>query len=66
MTIGLPEVIMGKNHIIQHKVSNPVICLPMGRDNMVFEMQFVLSQQNVKVEETKQADVPPSSVIMFE
>jgi chemotaxis protein CheX len=66
VTIGLPEVIMGKNHIIQHKVSNPVICLPMGRDNMVFEMQFVLSQQNVKVEETKQADVPPSSVIMFE
>ena len=66
VTIGLPEVIMGKNHIIQHKVTNPVICLPMGRDKMVFELQFVLSQQNVKVEETKQADVPPSSVIMFE
>jgi chemotaxis protein CheX len=66
VTIGLPEVIMGKNHIIQHKVSNPVICLAMGRDKMVFELQFVLSQQDVKVDETKQADVPPASVLMFE
>jgi chemotaxis protein CheX len=64
--IGLPEVIMGKNHIIQHKVSNPVIALAMGRDNMVFELQFVLSQQEVKFEEVKQEDVPVSSVIMFE
>ena len=66
VTIGLPEVIMGKNHIIQHKVSNPVICVAMGRDKMVFELQFVLSQQDVKVEETKQADALPASVLMFD
>ena len=66
VTIGLPEVIMGKNHIIQHKVNNPVIAVPMGREKSVFELQFVLSQQEVKVEEAKVADVPPSSVIMFD
>ena len=66
ITIGLPEVIMGKDHIIQHKVANPVIALPMGRDKMVFEMQFVLSQQAVKFQEAKVEDVPVDNVIMFE
>lgn len=66
ITIGLPEVIMGKDHIIVHKVANPVIALPMGRDKMVFEMQFVLSQQVVKFEEAKVEDIPAESVMMFE
>ena len=66
ITIGLPEVIMGKDHIIVHKVANPVIAMPMGRDKMVFEMQFVLSQQVVKFEEAKVEDIPAESVIMFE
>ena len=57
---------MGKNHIIQHKVNTPVLAIPMGRDKAVFEMQFVLSQQELKVEEATVADVPPAAVIMFD
>lgn len=64
--IGLPEVIIGKNHIINHKVTTPVICVPIGKDNQVFELQFVLSQQAVNIEEAKTADVPASSVLMFD
>ena len=66
VNIGLPEVIMGKNHIIQHKVDNPVICLAMGRDKMVFELQFVLSQNDVKFEQPEKADIPPADLIFFE
>jgi CheY-like chemotaxis protein len=66
ITIGLPDVIMGKDHIIHHKVPNPVICVAMGRDKMVFELQFVLSHQHVKLQETSGMDIAVSSVIMFE
>ena len=66
ISLGLPEVIMGRGHVIQHKVSNPVIALTLGRDKLVFEMQFVLSQQAVKFQEVRAEDMPVENVIMFE
>ncbi len=66
VAIGLPKVIMGENHIIQHLVVNPVIAVPMGRNDAIFELQFVLSQRDVKVGEAKEDGIPPSSVMMFE
>ena len=64
--VGLPEVIIGKNHIIHHKVSNPVVCIPVGKGAEIFEIQFVLSKQTMTFEEAKTADVPASNVLMFD
>lgn len=64
--IGLPEVIIGKNHIIHHKVGNPVICIPIGKGSEIFEIQFVLSQQNMTFEDAKTSDIPAASVLMFD
>ena len=58
MSLGLPDVIMGKNHTIQHKVENPIVCVAMGRDKMVFELQFALSYQEVKLQEKTTVHVP--------
>jgi CheY-like chemotaxis protein len=64
--IGLPKVIMGEGHVVMHTVQNPVISIPMGKDNMVFELQFCLSQQQIKLGSSEDAEVPASSVILFE
>lgn len=64
--IGLPEVITGKNHIIHHKVANPVVCIPIGKGSEIFEIQFVLSKQNMTFEDAKKSDIPASSVLMFD
>lgn len=67
ITIGLPEVIMGDNHMIQHRVANPLVTVPIGRQDAVFELQFVLSQRDVKVaSDHRHADVPTANVMLFE
>lgn len=61
ITIGLPEVIMGDSQVIPNRVSSPLIAIPMGKQNALFELQFVLSPLDLKLN----GDFP-SSVPMFE
>lgn len=51
--LGLPEVVMGKDHYIQHKVTNPVITVPLGTEPEVFELQFVLANREARPEPKK-------------
>lgn len=66
ITIGLPKVVMGENHIIQHRVPNPLIAVPIGKQDAVFELQFVLSHCEVKfANEPEQSKLPKDNVILF-
>lgn len=54
ITLGLPEVIMGKNHTILHKVKNPVLFIPIGKDTMGCDVEFCLDKREIEiVEETE-------------
>lgn len=66
VTIGLPEVIVGKGHRVVHKVNNPVIAIPIGVEKLAFEIMFCLSKQELKAEQARTQDVPAESVLFFD
>jgi CheY-like chemotaxis protein len=59
ITLGLPEVIMGKNHTILHKVNNPVLFIPIGKDDMGCDVEFCLDVREIEIveEEEDSSDV---------
>lgn len=43
--LGLPDVILGKGHIVLHKARNPVLYIPIGKDNMGCDLEFCLEEK---------------------
>lgn len=66
INIGLPEVIIGENHQVIHKVKNPVLVLPILVDNFGCEMEFCLDQTDIKVDENKAEAAPAESVMLWD
>lgn len=66
ITIGLPEVIIGENHMVIHKVKNPVLVLPIRIDKLGCEMEFCLDQTDIQVDESKAETAPAESVMLWD
>jgi CheY-like chemotaxis protein len=43
ITIGLPEVVVGENHRVEHKAKNPVLCIPIQCANSNAAIEISLS-----------------------
>ena len=61
--LGLPDVILGKGHIVMHKAKNPVLYIPIGKDNMGCDLEFCLEQRETEEEEEKKPDSKEPGVI---
>ena len=67
ITIGLPKVIVGRNHTINHKVNNPVLFIPIGEDKVGCDLEFCLDQNSVAPKEvtTQPEQHSSGSVLLF-
>ncbi len=66
ITIGLPEVIIGENHQVIHKVKNPVLVIPVRIEKLGCEMEFCLDQTDIQVDESKAEAAPTESVMLWD
>jgi CheY-specific phosphatase CheX len=65
--IGLPEVVMGENHVVVHKVQSPVLCVPLKIAGSALEVELCLipRSSSFAVDESK-AETAVSGVLLFE
>lgn len=63
--IGLPEVIVGKDHKLIHKVKNPILTIPIKINSYACEFEFCLDKAIVEVNEAQAVSAPESSVMLF-
>jgi chemotaxis protein CheX len=64
-TIGLPEVIVGKDHKLIHKVKNPILTVPIKVNGHESEFEFCLDKADVEVNDQLASAAPASDVILF-
>jgi len=67
--IGLPQVIMGKGHSIEHLVNSPVLRIPMVCKGCELAMEFAMSGNLREGEESPERSDSPSlhsDVMMFD
>ena len=63
VNIGLPQVIVGKNHEVTHPGSSPVICIPMTSNDCSFSLEFTMNGALTKGKpegETKKEEEAPA------
>jgi DNA-binding response OmpR family regulator len=65
--IGLPEVVMGENHVVVHKVQSPVLCVPLKIAESALEVELCLipRSSSFAVDESK-AETAVSGVLLFD
>ncbi len=66
MSIGLPEVVVGKNHMVVHKTDNPIICIPIEDGNAKCYVEFSMAKTGDIAIDEKSGEAAPDNVIMFD
>jgi hypothetical protein len=63
---GLPEVVLGKDHVVIHKVKNPVMFVGVNVGGVSCEVEFCLIERSgFNIDESK-AEVAATGMLMFD
>lgn len=66
LALGLPEVVMGKDHQVIHKVINPVIQIPFTMGEVSCTLEFCLEKLDIETGEAEeQGHQEAGKVLMF-
>ena len=64
MNIGLPEVIVGRDHMVVHKSENPVISIPIKYHDSYCYIEFsMIERAEMQIDEDAGEDAPDSIMI---
>jgi CheY-specific phosphatase CheX len=64
--IGLPEVMIGKNHVVPHKVKDPALFLGLKVNGSICEIELSLSQEaGFSIDESKAVE-SSKGILMFD
>lgn len=66
VNIGLPNIYVGKNHIVQHTIPSAVVSIVMGRGSRSFELQFVFSHKAVEIHEASGRETPVGKITLLD
>ncbi len=65
VALGLPKVVIGKNHVIYHTVKNPVLFIPIGKGNVGCDIEFCLDQRTIKINEAEHEEHKEGGSVML-
>jgi CheY-like chemotaxis protein/CheY-specific phosphatase CheX len=64
--IGLPEVVLGNDHVVIHKVKNPVLFIAVSVGGVACEVEFCLMErEGFDIDETK-GETAATGMLMFD
>lgn len=67
-TIGLPNIITGRDHKHYHTANGPILFLPVGKSNMGCDVEFCFTTTKIELNQnsSKDEDKSAGDVILFD